>query len=122
MAYGEIGLGITFIVLLIRLFLSFPSFNDAACSRFKEFKSYKYDYLVLNKYLDSNEHSYPTLILQDGKGNKFPNQDLIMDNSGLFDFLNIGDSIKKKQGDSLVNVVNSSLDTTIEVDFGCVKK
>ena len=119
LGYSEIGLTITFVVLGIGLFLSLPSLNDGACNRFKDFKSYKYDYLVINKYLDSNEHSYPTLILQDGKGDRFQNQDLIDDNSGLFQFLSVGDSIQKRKGDSVVNVIRNKLDTTIKVNFGC---
>ena len=95
--------------------------SNAPCDRFKEFKNYKYDYVILNKYLDTAQHSYPTLILQDAKGNKFINQDLIPDHSELFDFLSIGDSIKKQQGTALVNIINSKTDTTFEVDFGCDK-
>lgn len=119
--FSEISLVITFLVFGILLFLSFPSLNDSACNRSKDFKGYKYDYLIVNKYLDSTQHSYPTLILQDAKGNKFESQDLIMDNSGLFDFLSIGDSIKKQKGTVLVNVKNSTTDTTFEADFGCNK-
>jgi NADH:ubiquinone oxidoreductase subunit 5 (subunit L)/multisubunit Na+/H+ antiporter MnhA subunit len=119
--FGEIGLAITFVVFGVLLFLSFPSLNDSACNRLKDFKSYKYDYLVVNKYLDSTQHSYATLVLQDSQGNKFPNQDLIMDNSGLFDFLSVGDSIKKKPGTVFVEVKNNITNRTFEVDFGCDK-
>ncbi len=120
--FSEIGVIVTFIIFTILFLLSFPSLNDSACNSFKDFKRYKYDYVLINKYLDSTQHSYPTLILQDSQGNKIKNQDLIKDNSGLFDFVNIGDSIKKKEGDSLVNVINNRLDTIIEVDFGCGEK
>lgn len=119
--YFEIGLIITLVVFIVRLFLSFPSLNDSACNRLKDFKSYKYDYLVVNKYLDSTQHSYPTLVLQDSQGNIFQNQDLLMDNSGLFDFLTSGDSIRKQQGTVLVKVKNNKIDTTFKVDFGCEK-
>jgi hypothetical protein len=118
---SEIFLLISFLFFGIRLFLSFPSLNDSACNSFKTFKNYKYDYLILNKYLDSTQHSYPTLVMQDAKGNKFESQDLIMDNSGLFDFLITGDSITKKQGSDLVRVKNSKIDTTFQADFGCDK-
>lgn len=96
--------------------------SNAPCDRFKEFKDYKYDYLILNKYLDTTQHSYPTLVLQDNKGYKFQNQDLILDNSGLFYFLIAGDSIKKQKGTASVKIIRNKTDTTFEVDFGCDKK
>lgn len=121
LGFSEICLALSFLFFGIRLFLSFPSLNDSACNSLENFKNYNYDYLILNKYLDSTQHSYPTLVLQDAQGNKFENQDLIVDNSGLFDFLTIGDSIKKKQGTVLVRVKNNKTDTTFEADFGCDK-
>jgi hypothetical protein len=119
----EVLAGIGFIISFIFLISSVvKTVSNAPCDRFNEFKDYKYDYLILNKYLDTTQHSYPTLILQDATGNKFVNQDLILDRSELFDFLTIGDSIKKQQGTVLVNIINSKTDTTFEVDFGCDKK
>lgn len=122
MGFCEIGLGVAYIVFTFLVFSSFPSFIESACNSFKDFKSYKYDYLVIDKYVDSTEHSYPTLILQDAKGNKIKNQDLRMDYSGLFNLIRIGDSLKKENGDSIVNVINGGLDTMIESNFGCDMK
>ena len=96
--------------------------NDAPCKSFKDFKSTAYDYLIVSKYIDANEHSYPTLIIQDANGNRFKNLDLHFDQSGLFNFIKIGDSIKKDKGSDLVTIVNSKIDTTLEVDFGCDDK
>ena len=96
--------------------------NVAPCNSYKDFKSSVYDYLIINKYIDSSEHSDPTLVLQDNKGYQFKNVDLIFDKTDLFDFLSIGDSIKKKKGADLIRVVNSQIDTTLKVDFGCDEK
>ena len=77
---------------------------------------------MINKYIDSSQHSYPTLILQDDRGDHFKNLDLIFDKGDLFDFLSVGDSIKKEKGTAMVTVINSKMDTTIKVDFGCGEK
>jgi hypothetical protein len=55
---------------------------DAPCNSFKDFKSTAYDYLIVGKYFDTNDHSYPTLIIQDANGNRIKNLDLNFDNSG----------------------------------------
>lgn len=114
-----IGFIVSFIVLVAA---GIKEANDAPCNSYKDFKSYTYDYLIINKYVDLNEHSYRTLILQDGNGNKFKNLDLNFDQSELFEFISIGDSIKKAKGTDLVNILNSKIDTTLEVDFGCEEK
>lgn len=118
-AFSEIALTITFIVFGVHLFLSLPSLNDAACNRFKDFKSEELNAVVINKYLDSNEHSYSTLILEDKNGIITKNQDLVTDRSGLFDYILIGDTITKQGGTEFVKIVNAKRDSTFQTDFGC---
>jgi hypothetical protein len=113
---------LSFIGLLIgTIFFIFTGISNT-CSAYRDFKNYEYNYIVVNKYIDSTQHSYPTLILRDSLGNQFSSTDLNFDRSGLFDILSIGDSIEKKTGTGLVTVSNSKLDTTIMVDFGCNEK
>ena len=114
---------VAFLILFIFFVgASIKDFDAAPCNSYKDFKSYAYDYVVVNKYIDSSEHSYPTLILQDKKGNSLQNVDLIFDKSDLFDFLSIGDSIKKGTGTDIIRVLNSKIDTTFKVNFGCDEK
>jgi len=79
----------------------------------------EYDFVIIDKYLDKNEHSYPTLVVQDKQGHKTINQDLVFDISGLFDYLHIGDTLMKHKGEEYTKVIKYGLDTTFKVDFGC---
>jgi hypothetical protein len=112
-------------VLILFIFFVAASIREvdaAPCNSYKDFKSYTYDYVVINKYIDSSEHSYPTLILQNKDGYRFKDLDFIFDKSNFFYFLNIGDSIKKKKGEDMIRVINSKIDTVLKVDFGCDEK
>jgi hypothetical protein len=96
--------------------------NAAVCDSYESFKSDSNDYLVINKYIDSSEHSSRTLVLQNKGGYHFKYTDLDFDKSNLFNFLSVGDSIKKEKGTAVVRVINKKVDTTFKVDFGCGKK
>lgn len=114
-------------VVLLILFIVFvvgsiKEDNAALCNSYKDFKSDTYDYLVVNKYIDSNQHSYQTLVLQYKDGYQFKNTEFDFDKSNLFNFLSVGDSIKKEKGSAIVRVINKEVDTTFKVDFGCDEK
>ena len=113
---SSVAILILFIVFVV---LSIKEDNAAVCSGYKDLKNDTYDYLVINKYIDSNEHSYRTLVLQNKGGYQFKYTDLDFDKSNLFYFLNVGDSIKKNKGSAIVRVINKKVDTTFKVDFGC---
>ncbi len=66
--------------------------------------------------------AYPTLDLQSKEGYQFKNTDFDFDKSNLFNFLSVGDSIKKERGSAIVRVINKEVDTTFKVDFGCDEK
>ena len=93
--------------------------NAALCDSYKDFKNDTYDYLLISKYIDSNEHSDRTLVLQNKGGYQFRYTDLDFDKSNLFNFLSIGDSLKKEKGAVIVRVFNRKVDTTFKVDYGC---
>ncbi|HET7118311.1 MAG TPA: hypothetical protein VFI29_17570 [Hanamia sp.] len=116
---SRVALLILFIVFVA---LTIKEDNAAVCNSYKDLKNDTYDYLVINKYIDSNEHSYRTLILQNKGGYHFKYTDLDFDKSNLFNFLSVGDSIKKEKGSAIVSVINRKVDTTFKVDYGCDEK
>jgi hypothetical protein len=122
MGLTEVILGLTFMITGILLFLSLPSFNDSACKAFAAFKNQEYKAVVIDKYYDKKEHSYPTLICKDLNGNKIVNQNFIFDNSGSFDYIQIGDILNKKKNEEYIQIKNAKVDTLIALDFRCVKK
>lgn len=119
---SEIFLDLVFITTAILLFLSLPSFNDNSCRAFADFKNQEYKAVIVDKYYDKKEHSYPTLIYKDQNGNKIINQNLILDNSGLFDYVRIGDTLTKKKNEEYIQIKSAKVDTMIILDFGCNTK
>ena len=113
---SRIGILIAFIFLVAG---SIKKDNEMACDSYKDFKKSAFNYLLVNKYIDSTQHSYPTLILEDKNGNQFKDFDLVSYNSSLFDLLSVGDSINKEKQTDLVRIKNSRIDTTVKVDFDC---
>jgi hypothetical protein len=113
---SRIGLLIAFIFLVAGII---KKDNEKVCDTYKDFKKSTFNYLVVNKYIDSTQHSYPTLILKDKNGNQFKDIDLVSDNSSLFDLLSVGDSINKERQTDLVRIKNGKIDTTVKVDLGC---
>ena len=113
---SRIGILIAFIFVVAG---SIKRDNERVCESYKDFKKSTFNYLVVNKYIDSSQHSYPTLILQDKAGNQYKDYDLNFDNSAVYDLLSVGDSINKGIQTDLVRIKNSKIDTTVKVDFGC---
>ena len=112
------------LLILFIVFVALTTKEDSAgvCNSYKDLKNDTYDYVVINKYIDSNQHSYPTLVLQYKDGYQFKNTDFDFDKSNLFNFLSVGDSIKKEKGSAIIRVINRKVDTTFKVDFGCDEK
>lgn len=113
---SRIGILIAFIFSLVG---SIKRGNERVCDSYNDFKKSSFKYLVVNKYIDSTEHSYPTLVLEDKNGNKFKDFDLVSYNSRLFDLLSVGDSMNKEMETDLVRIKNNRIDTTININFDC---
>lgn len=109
--FSRIGILITFIFLVAG---NIKGDNERVCDSYKDFKKSTFNYLVVNKYINSVRHSYTTLILQNKNGNQFKDYDLNFDNSTVFDLLSVGDSINKERQTDLVRIKNIKIDTTVQ--------
>ena len=72
---------------------------------------------VINKYLDKKNHFDETIVLSNnGKNQLFiiPN-----DNSGLYNFIEVGDSIFKDEDSLICFVKRDSIIERFIIDFGC---
>ncbi len=67
--------------------------------------------LVLNKYIDSKQHNYKTLIV--GNDNKEHRILFDFEIGGLYEFIQIGDSIFKKKDTLDVRLKRNKMDTII---------
>ena len=84
----------------------------------KNEKSDEYSGLIIEKYIDQDQHMYEKVILD-----KSPGTDVILldwETSGFFDFLKIGDSISKDPSSLQVNVWRNDKDTIYNLEFRCL--
>lgn len=105
---------------LLYLFYFTNNFNQAECTRLKDFKNLKLSGVIINKFIDSSEHSYPLIIIRDTlqKGKVAIN--LIYDTTKAYNILNIGDSIKKDFGSLYIQKkVSGKYLKLSRIDFGC---
>ena len=122
MGFLDITFGLVFLSSAIFLFSSLPSLNDGACKAFKKFRSQEYKLVIVDKYIDKKEHSFPILVCKDLKDNRILNQNLVHDISGFFSFVSIGDTLIKQKNEIGINIKNAKTDTIYVLDYGCIEK
>ncbi|MBK6284586.1 MAG: hypothetical protein IPF54_19895 [Draconibacterium sp.] len=77
-------------------------------------KGIYYNGVVTKKFINSEEHNYKTVLLNNGQ-ELWMNWDL----SGLYEFIEINDSIMKNSGSYAVKVYRDSLEYIYVIDYGC---
>jgi hypothetical protein len=114
--------GIAFVIFLViglSIKMNFKNYrNSALCEEYEEFKSMSYQGLVNKKYMNSSEHMNKK---NDINANEI-DIDIDLDNSGLYDFIILGDSIDKASDSNIVSIFrNSTKIATFEIDFGYIE-
>jgi len=122
MGFLDITFGLVFLSSGIFLFSSLPSLNDGACRAYKEFRGQEYKVVIVDKYIDKKEHSYPILICKDLKDNKIVNQNFVNDITGFFKFVSIGDTLIKQKNEIGITIKNALTDTPYYLNYGCIEK
>lgn len=89
------------------------------CSREEQARQLAWDGLITEKYVNYNNHSTNTLIIDDKHTGTTRITILKIDISGLYDSVKIGDYIKKNEGELEVKVVNKYGESIIVLDFYC---
>lgn len=96
-----------------------PSEEEANCVRYNEFVRLTIDGVVVNKCFDHHEHSYPAI---DIKNDHSVQRFYLLDDSHLFERLNLSDTILKKENSDVVLIKRNGVFTKlIKPDFGCKK-
>jgi hypothetical protein len=118
----EVYIGYLLVTVII-IFLLLDYFNVGAGSncrrRTKRIEVSKIEGVVLNKYLDKNNHMFETLILMDNDKNTYIT--LPDDESGIFNFIEKEDSLLKEQGTLKCKVKKKGIDYYFIIDLGCNK-
>jgi hypothetical protein len=106
-------IGLVFILLWLGDVV--PSGEEQFKKAVKAYELMEFDGVVTNKFIDKDEHNYQKLILKKDSVSKAVV--LNIETSGMYDFVEIGDSLKKERESFLVRVVRADLDTMLIMKF-----
>jgi hypothetical protein len=104
--------GITGIIIF---FLSQPSDNEICVQQYSKEKTVFYNDIVSAKYLDQLNHNSKIIEFK----NKKRKINMDWDLSGLYEFIELNDSIVKDSGSYAVKVYRDSLEYIYVIDYGC---
>jgi hypothetical protein len=111
---------IIFILMTLILFFVFkPSEYKICMKAYSQMKKMQYKGIVLNSFIDSENHLLPTIIIDSGKDTITITD--FRDSSGLFNYLTKGDSIFKDKNSSLVIVKRNNLINSFSITYNCPK-
>lgn len=104
---------------LLLIYVAVPSINYTNCRSQERFRNLVFDGAVTVKYLDKSEHSVPRIRIT--KAGTSPDEvSFFAEYSGIFDRINVGDSLRKKSGSNEVLVkVNGYYRQLGIADFHC---
>lgn len=118
-----IRLGIVGAVLIYFIIKVVVESSHAACGVLEEFVDYKFNGVIINKYIDSVNHSTKTVII---KNFDSPNPDTFLlldwDTTNFYYKINKNDTIIKDRGTNRIYVKNETSTLSYTLDFGCAKK
>jgi hypothetical protein len=81
------------------------------------------DGVIVQKFRNPNEHSYPTLIIKNFDSDSLESLNLLGDTTNTYNALNVSDTIFKNENeDQLFLKKNGGYQPIARIDFGCRKK
>jgi hypothetical protein len=120
MKFSKIWNNIFYVIAVVALvlFLLKPTRKELCLEDYDDLKNQNHIGVVYNKYIDKEQHYSKVLKIQNsGDTNIWV---LTYDKSGLYDYLELNDSIFKASGSHRVRVFRkNSPDTTFILDYGC---
>lgn len=113
-------LGIVFLFFIFKVIID--SWNSR-CDVLEEFKSYKFNGMIVNKYIDSTDHSTKTVIIKNFSTSILDTFTLLdWDTSGFYYKIKINDTLIKDRGSDMISLKNRTGIVNYILDFGCDKK
>jgi hypothetical protein len=115
-------------VIVLVIFFSWvyfftPSYNDSQCNKLKDFKKLYINGVVIKKYIDSQEHSYPMIFIKNFNSNDTVNLNLVFDTTNLFNVLKESDTVYKDRNKLDLYISNNGKSVFFNrIDFGCIGK
>jgi hypothetical protein len=110
-------------IFFIVMYFFGPSLEKGRCYDYNIFKDKEIDGIVVNKFRNPNEHSYPTLMIKNFNSDSLQSLILSSDTTDTYNALNISDTILKRKGeDQLFLKQNGIYKFLNRIDFGCDHK
>lgn len=107
---------IILIIVIIVVNKNYPSDEEEYKSAYESVKFTKYEGKIGKKFLFKNSKNYPSILVQNDLGTQ--KVMFIYDKSGLYEYLQEGDSIYKEYGNYDVFIVRDSVKKKFTLDFG----
>ena len=105
-----------FIIIVMWLLSESSKFEVTSNDAKRIFKDVVYDGVLTNKFVDKKQHNYKKIILKDFNGRESTHV-LDLESGGLYDYLEIGDTIYKKRGELFLKLKRKKNDTIIHLKF-----
>ena len=83
----------------------------------KTYVNKEYNGIINKKFEDKENHALPTFIIKEENERKIFGS--FRDNSGLYEYSQVGDSIIKEKGSLEVKIIRDDEDTIFKLDFNC---
>lgn len=115
-----VNLVLVIVIFIIMLHYLTWSKEESDCNHYNDFKSLTFDGIVIGKYYDKSQHSYPTIELKSLHENSIQKIYLVGEKSNLFNLLSKSDTIFKKKNSALVLIKRNGLFSNLsKANFGC---
>ena len=105
--------GLVFFILFFTFVYCIQYFSNIRFE--KDMDALKLNGKVVNKYIDKLDHNRPKLIIS--SKNDSITLDFTSESSGLFDFIQVGDSIQKFENTRDVRIINLNTDSIFVMSF-----
>ncbi len=124
------GKKITYFILVFSIPILLPLFAYAAITQMSKstariecqyrdyFKNREWNGIVVNKYLDEENHNYKTIGVENDE-RTYKIQGLILSEFNNYQLIQIGDSISKIKGELILHLYRSNEAIELKSDFDC---
>ncbi|PWU02597.1 MAG: hypothetical protein C5B52_05080 [Bacteroidetes bacterium] len=107
-------------LFFLYIYLALPSMEEGACNEYLEFSKLELNGVVIAKYFDSMQHSYPTVIIKNIDSAKLITLNLVNDTSNSYLSIIVDDAIYKPKNQIEIMVKRKGGNSfTKKIDFGC---
>ncbi len=112
-----------FIAMMVSLYFLIPSHENQNCEYEERMLNRRIAGVVKRRFIDSSNHSSPTILVQDLKSGKIDTIYFFLDNSNVFHLTKESDTLSKALNSLKVyKVSHGELQLLDEIDADCEKK